>query len=80
MEKEQRELEERVKRIMQSLVNKYGILGLVKIKGIEQEVPIINFPMMSDERWQQLAEEQSRKHYGTKENLKTVEQQVNTVQ
>ena len=73
MEKEQRELEERVKRIMQSLVNKYGILGLVKIKGIEQEVPIINFPMMSDERWQQLAEEQSRKHYGTKENLKVAE-------
>ena len=32
MEKEQRELEERVKRIMQSLVNKYGILGLVKIR------------------------------------------------
>ena len=65
---------------MQSLINQYGILGVVKIAGTEQEIPIINLPMMSDERWQQLAEEQSRKHYGTKENLKTVEQQVNTVQ
>ena len=80
MEKEQRELEERVKRIMQNLVNKYGILGLVKIKGIEQEVPIINLPMMSDERWQQMAEEQSRKHCGTKENSKVAEYQANIIQ
>lgn len=45
---------------MQKLIDKYGIIGMVKISGTENEVPVINFPMMSDEKWQQLATKQKK--------------------
>lgn len=38
---------------MNRLIEKYGNIGTVTIG--EQEIPIINIPMMSDEKWQELA-------------------------
>lgn len=46
---------------MQELIAKYGVSGTVKVEG--QELPIINVPMMSDERWQQLARENAVSNY-----------------
>lgn len=43
---------------MQELINRYGVLETRVIKG--QAVPVLNIPMMSDERWNQLAAEQKR--------------------
>lgn len=43
---------------MQELINRYGVLETRVIKG--QAVPVLNIPMMSDERWNQLAAEQKK--------------------
>ena len=40
---------------MNELIEKYGTSGMITVKGIE--FPIIDIPMMSDEKWQELARE-----------------------
>lgn len=47
---------------MQKLIEKYGTIGVVKNRQ-GKEFPIINIPIISDERWQQLAQEQAVKHF-----------------
>ena len=44
---------------MQELINRYGVLETRVVKG--QVVPVLNIPMKSDERWNQLAAEQKEK-------------------
>lgn len=46
---------------MRNLVDKYGTAGTIKVQGIE--LPIINIPMMSDEKWQELARENAVSNY-----------------
>ena len=46
---------------MKELIEKYGIVEVVAVGG--HEFPILNIPMMSDERWKQLAEESAKKHF-----------------
>lgn len=48
-------------KIMQELIAKYGTSGTVKVKG--NELPVINIPMMSDERWQELAKAQAVENF-----------------
>lgn len=43
---------------LQGVVNRYGVLETRVVKG--QVVPVLNIPMMSDERWNQLAAEQKK--------------------
>lgn len=38
---------------MNRVIKKYGIAGTVTVG--EQEFPLVNIPMMSDEKWQELA-------------------------
>lgn len=40
---------------MKELIERYGTSGMVAIGG--REFPVINIPMMSDEKWQRLARE-----------------------
>ncbi len=40
---------------MNELIEKYGICGNVVVG--DRELPLLNIPMMSDERWQELARE-----------------------
>lgn len=47
--------------MIEELIEQYGACGTV-VTG-EQEFPIIDIPMMSDERWKQLAEESAVKHF-----------------
>lgn len=46
---------------MQNLIDRYGTAGTIEIQGIE--LPIINIPMMSDEKWQELARENAVNNY-----------------
>lgn len=46
---------------MQNLIDRYGTAGTIEIQGIE--LPIINIPMMSDEKWQELARENAVSNY-----------------
>lgn len=46
---------------MKELIKKYGIVEAVEVG--EHEFPMLNIPMMSDERWKQLAEESAKKHF-----------------
>lgn len=38
---------------MNEIIEKYGTAGIVTVG--EQEFPLVNIPMMSDEKWQKLA-------------------------
>ena len=40
---------------MNELIEKYGICGTVVVG--ERELPLLNIPMMSDERWKELTRE-----------------------
>lgn len=56
------------------LIEKYGTSGMITVKGIE--FPIIDIPMMSDEKWQKLAEENAVhnfKKYNKREPVSVVE-------
>ena len=46
---------------MQNLIDTYGTDPTIEIQGIE--LPIINIPMMSDEKWQELARENAVNNY-----------------
>lgn len=41
---------------------KYTVIGKVEMKN-GMEVPLLDIPMMSDERWNELAGQQAVKHY-----------------
>ena len=46
---------------MQNLIDRYGTAGTIEIQGIK--LPIINIPMMSDEEWNRLAQENAVSNY-----------------
>ena len=48
---------------MQKLIDRYNVIGTVTVKGTP--VPVLDIPMMTDERWNQLAAAQrDRKEIG----------------
>lgn len=46
---------------MNEIIEKYGTTGTVTIG--EKEFPLINIPMMPDEKWQKMAMEQAINHF-----------------
>lgn len=46
---------------MKNLINQYGVSGIVEIGG--KELPVIDIPMMADDRWQELARENAVHNY-----------------
>ena len=46
---------------MKNLIDRYGTAEPIEVQGIE--LPIINIPMMSDEKWQELARENAVTNY-----------------
>ena len=46
---------------MENLIKQYGVSGIVEIGG--KELPVIEIPMMTDDRWQELARENAVQNY-----------------
>ncbi len=46
---------------VKELIDRYGTTKNVKVNGVD--LPIINIPMMSDEKWQKLARENAVSNY-----------------
>ncbi len=46
---------------MHELIEKYGTIGTVITE--EQEFPILNIPMVSDEKWQRMAKESAVRNF-----------------
>lgn len=42
----------------------YPVIGSIYSEKLHREVPILDIPMMSDERWDELARQQKAKHKG----------------
>ena len=41
----------------------YPVIGYIKADGIDKPVPLVDIPMMSDERWNELARKNAVKNY-----------------
>lgn len=44
----------------------YPVIGMVRSEFLRKEVPLLDIPMMSDERWNELAKEQNEKRKALK--------------
>ncbi len=49
--------------VMKILGRSYPVLGQIKVKNSERTIPLVDIPMMSDERWNELAGENAVNNY-----------------
>lgn len=52
--------------VMKILGRSYPVLGQIKVKDSDRTIPLVDMPMMSDERWCELGRENAVNNYRRK--------------
>ena len=63
---------------MNELIEKYGICGTVVVG--ERELPLLNIPMMSDERWKELTRENKREPENVEEAVRWQRKRIEEIE